>query len=97
MKMKGIILLPILAGIGGSLLFPYQLKGKVLTENHDPIKGMMVYHFRSGKLILTDADGYFEMKGIKPFDSVQIGSYPYKTIVAVANERGRLVVRLKKE
>lgn len=95
--MKGIIFLPILIGIGGSLLFPYRLKGKALTENHDPIKGMMVYHFRTGTQTQTNADGYFELPGVLPYDSVQIGSDPYKSIVAIANKRGQLVVRLKKE
>lgn len=94
--MKGIIFLPILVGIGGSLLFPYRLKGKAFNEDHDPIKGMVVYHFRTGMQTQTNADGYFELAGVRPFDSVQIGSAPYKTIIALANERGRLVVKLKK-
>lgn len=95
--MKGIIFLPILVGICGSTLFPYRLKGKALNEDHDPIKGMVVYHFRTGLQTETNVDGDFELYGVKPFDSVQIGSDPYKAIVALANERGRLLVRLEKK
>lgn len=90
--MKFLIFLPILIGIGGSLLCPYQLKGRVVDGNREPVKGLLVYHFRSGQAVWTDDSGCFELPGSILNDSVQIGTESRKCVITHANERGWLPV-----
>lgn len=92
--MKFLIFLPMLIGIGGSYLCPYELRGRVVNSDRNPVEGVRVYHSRTGFVVTTNDRGEFKIPGAKAFDTVEAGNHPKELVMALANERGWLQIEM---
>ena len=60
------------------------LKGRIVNQEGDPIPGAVINVAEQSRIALSDADGYFSLKHVKPADELNVSSVGYKNTTAIA-------------
>lgn len=69
------------------------LKGRIVNAEGEPIAGAVVNVEESSRIALSDKDGYFTLKNVKPADEIFVSSVGYLPTTAIADfEEGFKIV-----
>ena len=73
------------------------LKGRIIDQEGNPIAGAVVNIAEQSRIAVSDKDGYFNLKKVKPSDDLYITSVGYITKSAVADLDKGIEVVLEKD
>lgn len=59
------------------------LNGRIFNQNNEPLSGAEVNVVESSKIVLTDHEGFFSLKGVKPGDEIFVSCVGYKPSMKV--------------
>lgn len=65
--------------------FSQTLKGRVVNKDGQPVKGAVVNVSEQSRIAVSDIDGYFDLKKVKPMDLLYISCEGYKDTTAIAD------------
>ena len=71
------------------------LKGRVVDTEGNPVAGAVVNVAEQSRIALTDADGYFSLKGVKLADEINVKSVGYHNATGEAVLDGTFTVTLE--
>lgn len=73
------------------------LSGRVVDQDGLPIEGAVVNVAEESRIAVTDKDGYFNLKKVKPADEIYVSHKGYKDEIATADFENEFKVTLQKE
>ena len=60
------------------------LKGRIVNAEGEPIAGAVVNVAEASRIALSDKDGFFTLKNVKPADELYVSSVGYLPTTAIA-------------
>ena len=61
------------------------LKGRIVNAEGEPIAGAVVNVAEASRIALSDKDGFFTLKNVKPADELYVSSVGYLPATAIAD------------
>ena len=61
------------------------LKGRIVNAEGEPIAGAVVNVAEASRIALSDKDGFFTLKNVKPADELYVSSVGYLPTTAIAD------------
>ncbi len=80
------------AQVDGSVLV-----GKIVDQDGSPVKGAVVNVSEMNRIAVTDKDGNFKLKKVKPADEIYISLDGYRDTTAIVDFSGDFVIQINKE
>ena len=98
-RMKRLLLMSIflLAAVSMYAQNERTLKGRIVDDEGSAIPGAVINVSESSRIALSDAEGYFELKGVKENDELYISCVGYHSATALAEFTSNFTIKLNRD